>query len=295
MSLRRWLASFALLSLSCLSASRGAEVLGSFPFEYHRGYLWIDVRAQGSATPLHFLLDSGAASSLLDRAAAQRLGVALGKGERINGVTANATANQVHGWVAHVAQVPLPSDLLAMDLRSLGIACDRPIDGLLGADFFQGRIVQIDYPARRVRVLAAAQATAGAQVLPLKASHRCWLAPVQIAGRAQQWMRVDTGCDSALEWVVSGKAANLGAGAATVGLANASTANALLAIQLGKLPLQAATGLHQQRFFSKEDGLMGNGLLSRFVVTLDIPHGRMVIEAGAMASGAASTKATQEP
>lgn len=278
MSRRRWLSSLlAGLSFCLLSPGWSAEVLGCFPFTLHRGYLWVDVQAQGAAKPLHFLLDSGAASTLVDRATAQRLGVPLGKAAPVRGISANTVGCEVRGWSARVGSLPLPSALLAIDLRALGITSDRPIDGLLGADFIEGHIVQIDYPAHQVRFLGAASPSANCHVLPLKSNQHCWLAPVHFGNWPEQWMRVDTGCDSAVEWVIGGKAKDPHA-ATTVAVTNAAPPCELLAVRLGNLPLKAMTGLHHERFFPKEDGLLGNGVLSQFVVTLDTPHHQLILE-----------------
>ncbi len=53
-------------------------------------------------------------------------------------------------------------DALAMDLSKLSSALGRPIGGVLGYSFFKTRIVQIDYPNRKVRFYAIAPSCAGA-------------------------------------------------------------------------------------------------------------------------------------
>jgi hypothetical protein len=41
--------------------------------------------------------------------------------------------------------IVLPKSVLAIDLRALSHRCDQRVDGILGVDFFRGRIVQIDF------------------------------------------------------------------------------------------------------------------------------------------------------
>jgi len=47
------------------------------PFEFHDGFIWLRVSTPFSAQPLNFLLDTGASASVLDLAAARRLGLTL--------------------------------------------------------------------------------------------------------------------------------------------------------------------------------------------------------------------------
>jgi hypothetical protein len=49
--------------------------------------------------------------------------------------------------------IVLPKSVLAIDLRALSHRCDQRVDGILGVDFFRGRIVQIDFTEGRVRIL----------------------------------------------------------------------------------------------------------------------------------------------
>ena len=57
------------------------------------------------------------------------------------------------------------------------------VDGLLGQDFFRGRIVQIDFRKKRVRLLDRADA-AGSLVLPIRFQNGAMCVPVSVAGSA---------------------------------------------------------------------------------------------------------------
>jgi len=93
-------------------------------------------------------------------------------------------------------------------------------------------------------------------------------------------MRVDTGCSSALQWVVSGRKTAAGNGGISVGLIELDIPATTTTVKLGSMTFDSVpTGLHRRPIFSGESGLLGNGLLTRFErVTFDIKFGRLVLE-----------------
>jgi hypothetical protein len=156
----------------------------------------LKVHVDGEREPLNFLLDSGASSSVLNIQTARRLNLKLGSRQPVHGVHSQTLAYRISGFNAEKAGITLPESLLAIDLSGVSKTVHQPIDGLLGADFFRGRIVQIDFAARKVRVLDYAQPSARSAVLPIKWCNNAICMPVGIAGNSPQWMRLDTGCES---------------------------------------------------------------------------------------------------
>ena len=238
--------------------------------------IWVKVAAAGQS--LNFLLDSGAGASVLDLAAARRLGLKLGARQTVQGVDGRGVAYRIDGFSARVAGVTVASSLLAMDMRGLGASCGRRIDGLLGADFFRDRIVQIDFAAETIRLLDRSERkTAGGEVLPLTRRNDCLCVRAAVNGGAPEWLRVDTGCNSALEWVVTGDRAKQ-FGLTTIGLHAGSAREFHTDVQLGGTRLAAVkTGVHTAPMFAGEAGLIGNGLLARFIVTIDAAQRRCVL------------------
>jgi hypothetical protein len=238
----------------------------------------LKVEAGAPGAPLNFLLDSGAGKSVMDLGAARRLGVKLGARETVQGVDGACPAFHVDGVAATVASVPLPRRMLAVDLQGIGGACGLRIDGLLGADFFRDHVVQIDFGAQKLRLLNHDEAGAGAgQVLPLARRGDALCIRVGVNGGAPQWMRLDTGCSGALEWVVTDGAARHRAGTSV-----AATGGSLRFIEtevlLGTERVTAVkTGVHPKPMFAGEAGLVGNGLLSQFRVTVDASGGRLLL------------------
>ena len=203
----------------------------------------------------------------------------LGARETVQGVAGCCAAYRVDGFAATVAAaMPAPSELLALDLSPVSAGCGAHIDGLLGADFFRGRIVQIDFAAQKIRLLNRTElSTSGAQILPLTCRNDAFCVRVSVDHNAPQWMRLDTGCSSALEWVVADAEYRRAAGT-SVAAASGFGEHIHTDVLLGPEQLSAVkTGVHQQPIFSGEAGLLGNGLLSRFCVTVDLEKSRLLL------------------
>ena len=242
--------------------------------------IWLKIGVAGQAAPLSFLLDSGAGRSVLHLGTAQRLGVKLGACETVQGVDSRCAAYRVERFAATVgSSVPLPREVLALDLSSVSAGCGARIDGLLGADFFRERIVQIDFAAQKIRLLNRDELpTSGAQILPLVSRNDAFCVRVSVDQNAPQWMRLDTGCSSALEWVVTEAKLRRATGT-SVAAAAGSRAHIQTDVLLGSERLSSVkTGVHQQPIFSGEAGLLGNGLLSQFRVTVDAAKSRLLLD-----------------
>lgn len=273
---------YLLGALSLLSSLqlRGATP-NEVPFLYHDGLLWLKVHVDGQREPLNFLLDSGASSSVLNIQTARRLNTKLGRQESVRGVNSKTFAFRIKGFEAEASGIRLPESLLALDLSGVSKTVHQPIDGLLGADFLRGRIVQVDFAARKIRILDNAQPSASSTVLPMKWNNDAICMPVGIAGNSPQWVRLDTGCDSALEWAPGGAMARRDPGTrdTSIGLSSASITYIRADVQLASHKLSGVEiGVHRQQIFSGERGLLGNGVLSQFRVTIDTPGRRVILD-----------------
>ena len=242
--------------------AQGGQVI---PFEYRGGLIWVKVKAEGHREPLNFLLDSGAGASVLSLEAAEKLKIKLGAASRVQRVGTGAVAYHVHDFHAQMGGIALGENPLALDLRETSALCSRPIDGLIGQDFFRSRIVQIDFKAGQIRVLEKADAGQNCTVVPLKRHRDIMCVAASVNGGAEKWVRLDTGCDDALHWVSGPK--------------NGSEVRSTL--QLGGERLaQVPTTLHSRELFPDEAGLLGNAVLSNYTVTIDAVKGRMLLAKG---------------
>jgi hypothetical protein len=148
----------------------------------------------------------------------------------------------------------------------------------LGADFFRDRVVQIDFAAGRVRLLENCDVNlANCEILPIKMCNDAVCVPVRIAGNQAQWMRLDTGCDSALEWVV-GEPSIRPREETSIGLSHSSRPCIRTTVQIGSQQIAIRAGIHEKQLFAGEAGLLGNGLLTKFRLTIDEPRNRVIFE-----------------
>lgn len=255
-----------------------ARAATEIPFRYADGMIWVKATVAGQSAPLNFLLDSGAGASVLDLGAARRLGVKLGRSESVQGVDGRAAAFRVNDFGATIGSVSAPRSVLALDLSGVSAGVHQRIDGLLGADFFRGRIVQIDYAAQKIRLLERGELNlANAEVLRLARRNDAMCICISVAGQKADWMRVDTGCSAALQWVVSGGATRA-LRETSIGATSGNLRQIHTDVQLGSTRLEAVrAGLHTRQIFSGEAGLLGNGILSKFTVTIDAVKNQLVL------------------
>ena len=189
--------------LGLIRASGEEAVCQEIPFEFREGLLWIKASMPKSAEPLNLLLDTGAGVSVLNSRTAERVGLKWGRLVRVQGVGSSAVGHWLQSASVSAAGVHLPGDFLAVDLEKLSRACTQRVDGLIGADFFQGQIVQIDFEKHIVRILSIERAPTDGEAIRLE-PRRCGMRiPVSVNGGTSKWVRLDTGCASALQWVTS--------------------------------------------------------------------------------------------
>jgi predicted aspartyl protease len=260
----------AFLSFAAFVAgTTGLRSAEEFPFELREGFIWVRANVAESSEPLHFLLDTGAEVSTLNAETAKRLKLKGGKPVRVAGVTSKATGYWPQRIEGKVGDVALPREFLVTDLCALQDSCQCRVDGLLGADFLKKRVVQIDFAAREIRLLDSTPDSTNGERVSIRFRKDLILVPVTVDGN-EQWMRLDTGCASALEWVSPSTKKARGT-RISIGLSAARIPTAHTTIGLGKWQFaDVRTGLHASPLFASEDGLLGMGVLSRFgQVTID--------------------------
>jgi predicted aspartyl protease len=263
-----------------ISVAAQASSPTEFAFEQRGGLIWVKVSVPQSAEPLNFLLDSGAGVSVVNLRTAKRLGLKLGQRVDVRGVGSSTDGFWPQRLQATAGGVGLPKECLAVDLAELSRACDCGVDGLLGADFFKDRVVQIDFVARKIRLLPSSDMTGATNVVKLKLNHGALLASIGVDENKPQWLRVDTGCTSALQWVTSRRKTAARRSGVSVGLTELNIPATTTTVKLGSMTFDSVpTGLHRTPIFTGESGLLGNGLLMRFErVTFDTKAGRLVLD-----------------
>jgi hypothetical protein len=268
-----------LFVLSACGAAEGSTALAEIPFQFRDGFIWIEVSVTHSPAPLHFLLDSGAQMSAIDTVTAERVGLKRGRPITVSGVGSTTTGFWPQALEARAGPIQLPHNYLMLDLSKLSAACTNSIvDGIIGADFFHDRIIQVDFQSQTVRLLREPPAETDMQILPLKVRPCGMLVPVQINNSKPQWVRLDTGCASALQWVTASVRPEACTKRVAVALTSFSIPVTQTTLTLGTVRFeQVPTDLQEKEIFPGEKGLLGNGVLSRFqTVTIDA-KGRKVM------------------
>jgi hypothetical protein len=268
--------------LFCSVTFNGAQAASpttEIPFEYSEGLLWVQVKAPQSSRPLNFLFDTGAEISVINADTTTALGLSIGRKIYVQGVQAITTGYWPTRLVAKAGDMKLPAKYLSLDLSQLAHSCSRPLDGLLGADFIKGKVVEIDFQSHLLRFKDKISPAKSDIDLPMKASSSCFCVPVCVNNQPQQWVRLDTGCATALQWVTSDASISTKSEKPAIGLAGLSIPQTQTTISMGGKQFdQIPTGIHNHVIFSGEAGLLGNELLSRFkAVTIDTKSNRVVL------------------
>jgi len=277
----RFICSAVLFCFAVFSGAGAAPLTATngIAFEYSEGLLWVQIEIPQSARPLNFLFDTGAEVSVINADTVAALGLSAGGKIQVQGVQTTTTGHWPVRLAAKAGNLDLPKNYLSLDLSQLAQSCNRPLDGLLGADFIQGKVVEIDFESHRLRFCDGISPAKSDIKLPLKISGKCFCAPVRVNHQKQQWVRLDTGCATALQWVTSNAEARTGPARPAIGLAGLAIPQVQTTVSLGGQQFdQVPTGLHRRAIFSGEAGLLGNGLLSRFkTVTIDTKSARLVL------------------
>lgn len=267
---------FALVSKAQAAAPAPAATI---PFEYSEGLLWVQIEVPPSARPLNFLFDTGAEVSVINAETVAALGLACGSKIQVRGVGTTTTGHWPVRLAARAGDMKLPVKYLSLDLSRLAHSCARPLDGLLGADFIQGKIVEIDFTSHLIRFREKISPAKPDIELPLQVSGKGFCVPLRVNHGPAQWLRLDTGCATALQWVTSGAVAGTASIQPAIGLARLAIPQAETTVSLGGKEFdQVPTGLHRRAIFAGESGLLGNGLLNHFkTVTIDTQTKRLVL------------------
>jgi hypothetical protein len=270
---------FSHVVVSALGLAGDPAPIEEIPFEFRDGLIHVRVEAVRSGESLNFLVDSGAEVSALNERTARELGLRGGNRVRVRGVEAATDGRWPVHLTARAGDLALPRNYLVLDLSDLSEACHCRIDGLIGADFFRNRVVELDFESRRIRRLNGSRISGSDAVLPMEVGVGAMRIPVGVDGGKARWARLDTGCASVLQWVTGRAPAVRPAATVAVGLAPVSIPETTATIQLGaRIFPDLPIGLHATPIFPGEAGLVGNGLLSRFAsVVIDARNRRIIL------------------
>jgi hypothetical protein len=269
----------------------------STSFDLHKNVIFVKASIAHSE-PLDMGLDSGTVRTTLDEAVAARLGLDLSTKALSSGARGTQQISAVKDQTLRFCGVELTEPvLLAYPLDFLSKRLGRRVDGIIGVELLRKFVVEIDYPARQVRVVAPeAFAYAGpGEVLPVTYDRRLPLVTGLVTpyGRDPIPMRlqVDTGGARAhaVFWKGFVEKHDLPAGARgltdveVTGFTGTTTQKQgrVQAIQVGKiLATEPTVVLSSSQYGDPRvfDGNLGSEFLHQYKVIFDLPHDRVILE-----------------
>ncbi|HET7706052.1 MAG TPA: retroviral-like aspartic protease family protein [Thermoanaerobaculia bacterium] len=270
-------------------------VIATVPFTLVKNQIVVQTSVNGKG-PYSFLVDTGVTPSVIDRAAAEAAGVAIDQSR--SGEASGAGSGTMIVQRAPIQELTLSGvsfrnlDALAADLSRLSSRLGQPLHGILGDNFFAGRVVTIDYAAQRITIgRSLPPLPPGAIEMPFSTANDDVIPIIQdfeINGQKIP-VSLDTGASLAVE-LYPAAVERLGLAAVVEKAAGGSITGArgdaavrkakIDALTIGGMPLNDV----EVTFSTRADhgaarmGNIGNALMKNFVVTFDYTTRRVRLE-----------------
>jgi predicted aspartyl protease len=270
----------------------------SVPFELANNLILLKVRVNNSR-PLHFLLDTGASVSVIDPQTARALGLrSQGK------LTLEATGGDVQSGLTRAVTLSIQGvsvfkqTLAIIDLDAAGPLFGFKIDGIIGHDFINNFVVEIDYASGVMNFYEPEQYrySGTGESIPIELVEKTPFtrARIVLQGRepVEGKFEVDTGGNGILslntpfvnkhkllESLASAAQSKLGGAGGTSEAVKAHVE----AVELGKLAIKNplvvfAQGTEGNEGSTASDGELGGGFFSDFKLILDYSRSRVILE-----------------
>ena len=124
--------------------------VSQFPFELNGNMIFLPVRVNGSS-PLSFGLDTGAYLSVINTPVAEQLKLKMGGRAVGFGAGGQVPSLQLSDVTLDINGATLKDlDLSAIALGAIENSLGRPMDGILGAEFFKRYVVELDYEKKEM-------------------------------------------------------------------------------------------------------------------------------------------------
>ena len=277
-------------------AQQAASAPIALPFRFTTKQPIIDVRLNGGAA-VPFVVDTGASIHLIDRDIAAKAAVSGGRAVPLaGGGSATVETRWVDGLT--LATGDLTWDGQRAALAPLGYPDRKHFAGLLGAPILMRYTVQFDFPATVMRLFDPTRYTppAGAVTVPFELMDDLPVVHVTVdagTGPIDARLMFDTGASAVIDLnrpfveryklvaampdaAPTDRPAALGGTAPFLyGLGRSATLGGFT-IEKPRLGLSRATSGSSSR--SERDGVIGNGWLQAFVVTVDYRRKLLVLE-----------------
>jgi predicted aspartyl protease len=287
----------ALGGCSANTAARSSEtgVVAETPFLFTKTQIVLAVRIAG-AGPYNVLVDTGVDPSVIDLELARSLRLPLDSLGRTSGSGGGSGAVSV--FPSQMRRVQIDGfeidsiDAVAVNLAGLSKRLGMPLHGILGYSFFKGRIVEIDYPRRMMRLHDAAvpkRPRAVTMSFVLRPNDIIPLVPINVNGSSAT-VSLDTGSGRVLEIYPEAidklRLASALAVAQPIELMGARgefTAKVSKgdSLRFGSVELknfEVTFSNRSAQTHAGRDGNLGNGALEHSVLTLDYVNNWITVE-----------------
>ncbi len=258
------------------------QSLATIPFQLSDNLAYLQVRVNGSA-PLRFVLDSGASVWVIDPAQAKALGLKTEEKGKITGAGAGSvdvtyTKNVSFGLQGIETSVP---SVALIDLSGFTASTGQKIDGIIGYDFFDRYVVEIDYDANVVRLFdpkTYKYSGSGAVVpITIRKKHAYVTAKMKIAGHEsvdREYLVDSSSSDAINDELVAQSSSSKVEVVGGVGLGEKFKIilSRIERFQLGSYVFENTNGA------SGGGQKIGGELLHRFTVIFDYSRGQMILE-----------------
>jgi hypothetical protein len=270
------------------------------PFELNSNKIYLTVKIDGSE-PRPFILDSGCPVTAIEMTVARALKLPLANERNITG----AGEGSAEFATTEIKSLTFPGlDLFPKAVWALGVNKPvspfegRRIDGLIGVDFLERFIVRIDYPNRKIDVLSADEPApvAGGIVIQLEKNggHYTTKATLRLKnGESYEGtFIVDVGVRAPLiaatpfvnrnHLIDATKAGPMQSFGGGIGGETRGHPARIEALAIGELRVSKpfiALSQEKKSFLAGDDvqGLIGAEIFRRYVLTMDLPHHRMIL------------------
>ena len=260
------------------------------PFTFEDNSIFVQVKI-GEKGPFTMMLDTDTDPSAVDSSFAKSIGLKLRqvRGEVSGGGTERPAVYLTKMEALQLGELPAKDlSALAIDLSGIRGELKKDVQGILGNNFLEGKIVQIDYPKRVLRFYRVspteANATSSRVVLPFKYDEDAGSMIVEgVAVNGKKILAtIDTGSNgtfkltpAAVESLGLTEAANNGKAETSRGFRGVAqnTSGKVDLISVGSIEIKSPEVVFFGKGSGRDDrpwGLnIGNAFLKDYVVTLD--------------------------
>jgi predicted aspartyl protease len=254
----------------------------------------IPVQINSYQNPIKFLLDTGDEKTVVDKRLTQKLGLPADGEATVLKTEAEASAALVHVRELRVGSLVLQNqNVISYDLSGFSQALGLHVDGILGLDMLEKMRLKIDYSNSTITLSSPANRTKDTDgvAVQLIRDGPSVLVPVTINDSIQELLFLDTGSNyTNLSWHAWQRVtANWHPIEIVSGLRTSSEPKGtslltrLDSIQVGEMKVSrpavvvtapSAAGTMAQRTTA---GLLGQNVLRRFILTIDLHDNRMFL------------------